>query len=186
MVVLLVVVAAAVVVAGVPGALSVPVVLVALPVPVMLLVGLVLRRAAVPVVILIGTLADSGRGSRGDPAAARSLRGRDPRAGRRSGGGRGCAGAARGRSLAGADRRNRAGRFGRLERRRDDGGDLAGSGRRRGNRDLGTGGIEEVWRSQNEADRGQYGEQADYGCGYARKTTPHNLSHRRVSAYLES
>jgi hypothetical protein len=184
---LLAALAAAVVVAGVPHALSVAVVLVALSVPVMLVVGLGLRRAAV-VVVLTGTLADAGLGSGGDTAAARALGGRDSRAGQGSGRRR-SAGSARGRRLTRAHRWNAAGRAGRLvplEWARNNGGDLTGSRRGRGDRSLLTGRIEKARRSQYEADRGQYGEQADDRCGYARKTTPHDLSHRRTSACLES
>jgi hypothetical protein len=174
---LLAALAAAVVVAGVPHALTVAVVLVALSVPVMLVVGPGLRRAAV-VVVLTGTLADAGLGSGGDTAAARALGGRDSRAGHGSGRRR-SAGSARGRRLARAHRWNAAGRAGRLvplERGRNNGGDLTGSRRGRGDRSLLTGRIEKARRSQYEADRGQYGEQADNRCGYARKTTPHDLS----------
>lgn len=188
----------AVPVARVAEALAVSVVLVAVP----MLVGMVIVRplcvVAVIVVIVasratggairIGFLADPRLRSRGDPAAARALRGCERGAGRGNEGtgwadrsgtiGRRCgSGRTRRGRVIGAARRLR-----RLGWRRDGGADLAGSGGRGRKRRLLAGEVEKSRRCQDEADRSQYGEQADYGCGYARKATPHKLSHRRASA----
>jgi hypothetical protein len=185
----------AVPVAGVPVALAVPVLLVALAVAVMLLLALVLlgRMAGTAVIVIVALarrlFSDSGLRSRGDAATGRALIRRNPREGRgdpraRRGGPSGCACR---RRLARPGRRRLpraargAGRAGCDDRR-----DLAGSGR--GSRDCGlvAGEIQESRRSQYEADGGQYGEYAGHGCGYARKTAPHKVSHRRASACLES
>jgi hypothetical protein len=178
----------ALVVAGVPDTLAVSVMLVAVAVAVVLVVALVLvLRAAMAVVIVsvvvvilagrLGLLADAGLGRRGDAAAAWTGGGRDSRATRGSDGRRrSCAGVARRWGLTRAEGGCRAAgawRLGGRQRRRDDGGDLTRSGRRSRDRGLVTGQIEKPWRGQNEPNRRQYGEQADHGCGYARKTTPH-------------
>jgi hypothetical protein len=187
---------AALAVAGVAEPLSVSVVLVAVP----MLVGMVIRRpfrvvaviVVIPVVaggvVRIRLLADSRLWGRGDPAAARALRGGKRRA--RGGNGRsGWSEPARTVSRRWAPGRESWGRvigaarrLRRLGWRRDGGADLACSGGRGRNRRLLAGHVEKSRRCQNEANRSQYGEQADYGCGYARKTTPHKVSHRRASA----
>jgi hypothetical protein len=172
-------------VAGVAEPLAVSVVFVAVP----MLVGVVILRpprVMTMVVVLvsgrtvrIGLLADSRLRGRGDPAAARALRRSDRRAGGETRGrssadrtgpiGRRCASALGGRGGAtGGPRGHRC-----VDRRCDGRADLAGSGGRRRNRRLLAGQVEKARRCQNEADRSQDGEQADYGCGYARKTAPH-------------
>jgi hypothetical protein len=181
-------VVAAVAVAGVPVPLTVAVVFVALPVPVVRMVALgALPFVAGSVVVAarravgIGLLADSGLRGRGDASAARAFRGRDPWAdcgARWRGGARGT-GCAGGRCC--SDRAGRGGgrvglgtrRLRCAERGRDGGAGFAGSGGRSGNGSLLARQVEKPWRCQNEADRSQHGEQADCGCGYARKTTPH-------------
>ena len=156
--------------------LAVSVVLVALAVALMSVVRLVVLRRmarAIVVVVAIGRFSDPGLRGRGDPAAATTLGGSDPREGRWSR--RTCRGSRRGpagrRRLAGACR----GRLPRGARRRggDHGRDIAGSGRRSGDCGLVAGQIEKPRRSQDEADGRQYGEHAGQWCGYARKTTPH-------------
>ena len=174
--------AVAVLVARVPVAVPVAVVLVALAVAVMLMVRLVLRLVAmaivvVAVIVTLGPLADARLRSRGDASAAGALAWGDSRAGPGRGGRSGAG--PTGRRLARAERRRparRPRRGGRLERRRDGRAGVSGPGRRSGDRRLITGRLEEARRGQNEANRSQYGEQADHGCGYARKTTPHKLS----------
>ena len=182
----------ALVVAGVPDTLAISVMLVAVAVAVMLVVlmlvvlMLVVRASMAAVIVFVvvvilagrlGLLADAGLGRRGDAAAARPGGGRYSRAtGGSEGRRRSCAGVARRWSLTRAEGGCRAAGawpLGGLQRRRDDGGDLTRSGRRSRDRGLVTGQIEKPWRGQNEADRRQYGEQADHGCGYTRKTTPH-------------
>ena len=173
-------------VARVTYTLSVAVVVVALAVAVMLVVRFVLRGVAVAVVPVLPVTVVAGAGvwGCGDPPAARALGGSDSGAGCRSRGRWSRAGTRR-RRLRRSHRSRRAsaaGRPGARERRRDNRSDLAGSGRWRRDRGLLVGPVEKARRGQNEADRGQYGEQADHGCGYARKTTPHNWFHRRASA----
>jgi hypothetical protein len=159
------VITVAVLVARVSDALSVPVVLVAAPVAVMALGRMVLRfrRGA--------RNADAGLGRRGDAAPARPLGGRQSGQ-RRTGEGRrrGCS---RRRALARPERRHPAA-WRSLKRRRDDGGDLAAPGWRSRNGGIAPGRLQEVRRREYEANRGQDGQQAEHGCGYARKTTPHN------------
>jgi hypothetical protein len=162
--------------------LAVSVVLVALAVAVMSVVRLVVLRRmarAAGVVVAIGRFSDPGLRGRGDPAAARTLGGSDPREGRGSrracrGSRRGPAGwrrlarACRGRLPRGARWRRRPRRSGSDDRR-----DVAGSGRWSGDCGLVAGQIEKPRRGQDEADGCQYGEHAGQWCGYARKTTPH-------------
>jgi hypothetical protein len=191
----------AVPVTGMSVALAVPVLLVALAVPVMplvavmLLVALVLlgRMAGTAVIVIVALarrlFSDSGLRSRRDAATGRALVRRNPResCGRpwaRQGRRPGCV---RGRRLAGPGRgrvpraARGAGGAGCHDRR-----DLAGSSRGSGDGGLLAGEIQEPRRGQYEANGGQYGEHAGSGCGYARKTAPHKVSHRRASACLES
>ena len=64
-------------------------------------------------------------------------------------------------------------RLWRSERRRDDRSHLGCPGRRSRDRRLARRLVEEARRGQNEGDRHHHGEHAEGGCGYARKTTPH-------------
>ena len=169
-------VSAAALVAAVTDAHPVAVVLVTLAVA---LVGMVIL-APVGVVVPVRplrfrVLADRVR-SRGDPASRPGALGEEPAAGRggrrRSGRGRGAR--RRRRRAGGARGRGARARLRRCERRRDDRGDLAASGRRRGNGGLLGRLVEQARRGQNEANRHHNGEHAEGGCGYARKTTPHD------------
>jgi hypothetical protein len=157
---------------------------------------LLLAHVAPPLVPVVVTgLAGGGAGARLDGAAAaggprRNARddrdggrrdgsrthGRGPRAGRTRKGSRGALGGA-GSAVRRRARRSARGR-GRhrahLAARR-------GRGRKRGGWGVP---VEKCGRGQYEADRGQDGEQADSGCGYARKTTPHNCPIGAAAPFL--
>jgi hypothetical protein len=126
----------------------------------------------------IGLLAHASLRRRRDPAAGRALGRREARErGSGEAGLCGGSGASRcGRSLARHHRvRPAAGarRSGGRGRRCDDRGDLAGPSRRSRDRGVASRQIQEAWGSQYEGDRCRYGEHADHGCSYARKTAPH-------------
>jgi hypothetical protein len=165
------VVAVPVLVARVADTLPVSVVLVTVPVAVMG-VSLLLRLVAGWPVGL-GLLTDSRLPGRGNAAAAGPFSGVDCGWRERKGWSRGRAGRW---AVAWPQRWHPSARIPvwSLQRRRDDGSDLAGPGRRSRNGGLALGGLEEVRRCEYEANRSQNGEQAEHGCGYARKTAPHN------------
>jgi hypothetical protein len=163
--------AVAALVARVPDSLPVSVVLVTLPVAVVGVVGLLRLVAGWPV--RLGLLTDSRlRGCR-DAATARPFSGVDCGWRERK---RWSCGRAGMWAVARPQRRHPSARIPRwsLKRRRDDGSDLAGPGRRSGNGGLALRGLEEVRRCEYEANRSQNGEQAEHRCDYARKAAPHN------------
>jgi hypothetical protein len=178
-------------------AIAVVLVAVAMRVTVLLVVGLLLaaaRRLRLPVILvtvaaLVGRALVAGRTvppvfasrrGRSRAAVARRLAGTRATLG---GSGRrtsccGRLGERRDASGRSRDGRLRLGLFGarilRAQRRRGHRGNLCGPGRRGGDGDRPRQRVEEKRRRQDEGDRGPDGEQAEHGCGYARKTTPHD------------